>query len=311
VQSINKKILIVGGTGFIGYHIIKKCLKNSNNKVYSLSLLPPTKNKFLAKVIYLKGDIKNFANLKKILKNMNFDYVVNCGGYIEHNDKSKIYKTHYVGPVNLYNVFKDTKIKCFIQIGSSSEYGKIKSPQKENAKCIPKGYYGRFKLKATRFLLNKFRQHKFPVIILRFYQVYGPKQNNKRFIPQLLNACIKNEEFPSSKGDQKRDFLYVEDAVNAVIACFENNRCLGKIINIASGKPIELRKIVYALIKKIKGGKPLFGKLKMRLDEQLIVYPDIFKSKKYLNWKPNINFNIGINKTIKEYTKEIKDTKQI
>ena len=87
----------------------------------------------MKKVKYIKCDISNQNNLKKNIKE-NFDYVVNLGGYVNHNEKVKTFNSHYKGCKNLADFFKK-KIISFIQIGSSVEYGSIKSPQSETQNC--------------------------------------------------------------------------------------------------------------------------------------------------------------------------------
>ena len=132
-MKLKKKILIVGGTGFIGYHLAKKCLKKGW-VVNSISSKCPKKKRFLSKVKYILCDITNKKLLKSSLQD-NFDYVVNLGGYIDHSNKKKTFKSHYEGCKNLTQIFLKKNFLSFIQVGSSLEYGKSKSPQKERVKC--------------------------------------------------------------------------------------------------------------------------------------------------------------------------------
>ena len=133
---MSKSILIAGGTGFIGYHLAKKCL-DLNWSVDSISTKSPLKNRKLKKVNYLKFDISNEKKLIDNLKN-DYDYVINLAGYVDHSNKKKTMISHYNGCKNLAKFFLKNNIKRFIQIGSSIEYGKIKSPQKENKKIYKK-----------------------------------------------------------------------------------------------------------------------------------------------------------------------------
>ena len=166
--------------------------------------------------------------------------------------------------------------------------------------------YGRSKLKATNFLLSVYKKYNFPVTILRFYQIYGPKQKIDRFIPLLINSCIKKIDFITSHGKQKRDFLFVEDAVKAIIRSIKCKNCRGMIINIGTGKPISLMRIIKIIQKKIGKTKLLLGKITLRSDEPMIIYPCLKRARKYLNLTKNISFEIGIDRTIKQYKKEIK-----
>ena len=120
-------LLVVGGTGFIGYHLAKKSLKKGW-QVTSISSKPPKKIRYLPKVKYICCDITNKKLLKKSIRK-HFDYVVNLGGYVDHSNKKKTFESHYVGCKNLTEIFLKKTPIAFVQMGSSSEYGKVKSPQ--------------------------------------------------------------------------------------------------------------------------------------------------------------------------------------
>lgn len=295
-----KKILIIGGTGFIGFHLIKKCLR-LKMIVISISRKKPSKHQRLRKVIYKICNLNNLQKLKKIMKG-DYDFVVNLGGNIDHDNKKKTYKSHYLGVKNLYEALKKKKIKKFVQIGSSSEYGKILGVAKETDVCKPKMTYGRSKLNATKFLLNKFKQDNFPSVILRFFQIYGPYQKTNRLIPYVICSSIKNKNFLCSEGSQLRDFLYVDDAISSIVKNFNNKReTLGKIFNIGYGKPVKVKKVILMIKNMIKKGKPIFGKISLRIDESKKIYPDLKKANKILIWKSQVSLERGLLKTIKFY----------
>ena len=299
---MKKKILIIGGTGFLGYHLAKKCLLKKWD-VTSISTNIPQKKRFLPKVKYLILDItKKKLILKKIKSN--YDFVVNFGGYVNHNEKLKTYKSHYIGCKNLADIFKGSKIKLFIQIGSSVEYGNLKSPQKEDSKTNVdklKSTYGKAKLMATNYLLKLNKKHNFPCTILRLYLVYGPYQDKNRLIPHTLNECLNDNLFDCSAGKQYRDFLFVDDLMTAIFKCFYNKQSIGEIMNIGTGKPQNIKKVILFIRNNIKLGNPVFGKIPLRKDEILRLYPDISKVKKILNWDPRTSFQKGIKTLIRHY----------
>jgi len=134
-------------------------------------------------------------------------------------------------------------------MGSSSEYGNVKSPQKENAKCNPKSVYGQAKLFSSIYLIDLFKKKNFPSTILRLYNTYGPRQDLNRFIPIVISGCTKNKKFPCSKGNQLRDFLHIDDVVDAILKSLTNKNARGQIINIGSGKPRKIKKIMNILKK--------------------------------------------------------------
>lgn len=294
-----KKILIIGGTGFLGYHLARYYLKKKF-KVTSISKKYPKQIRFLKKVHYIRCDISNKKLLERKLS-CNFDYVVNFGGYVDHSNKKETFKSHYLGAKILGEIFLKKKIKKFIQISSSMEYGRIYSPQKESYLCKPQSTYGISKFLATQYFLDLYIKKKFPVTILRLYQVYGPYQDLNRLIPIVINSCKSNKNFPCSNGKQFRDFLFVDDLIRAIAITFNKKKTSGKIINIGSGRPIKIKKIIIKIKKYFKKGNPLFGKIKLRNEELLKIYPDLKNVKNMLNWKPRVDFDLGIKKTINFY----------
>ena len=161
-MNFKSNILIVGGTGFIGYHLAKKSLKKGW-QVTSISLRPPKKIRYLSQVKYIHCDITKKKSLKRNIRG-SFSYVVNLGGHVVHSHKKKTFASHYTGCKNLTEIFLKKMPIAFVQMGSSMEYGSLKSPQKENAKCnakFIKSTYGKAKLLSSIYLINLFKKKNF------------------------------------------------------------------------------------------------------------------------------------------------------
>ena len=300
---MSKKILITGATGFIGYHLAKYCLK-LNWSVTSISTKKPIETRKLKNVEYLICDLYNKNKLNKKLS-LDFDYVVNLAGYVDHSNRDRIIKSHYIGCKNLSTILLNTKIKKFIQVGSSIEYGKIRSPQLENKNNKQRTFsaYGEAKLKSTKFLLNLSEKFNFPVTIIRLYLVYGPYQDINRVIPITILNSLKNKKFNCSLGTQLRDFTYIDDVIIGIIKILKSNKSSGEIFNIGTGKPVQIKQVIKKICKIIGKGKPIFGKINFRSDEIVKLYPNINKIQKVINWKPKIKLNNGLSKTINYYKK--------
>lgn len=297
-------ILIIGGTGFIGYHLAKNFLKKKW-KVTSISNHKPKKIRYLKKVKYIVCDISKKKSLQNTIK-QEFNYVINSGGYVDHSNKKKTYLSHYVGVKNLSNLFKKKKLKLFIQLGSGGEYGKSRSPQVEYFKKLKLKNYYKAKLLATTHLLKFYKKYKFPAVILRLYQVYGPQQDINRIIPITVFSCLKNKKFKCTTGNQKRDFIHVDDVVAAINKTIRAKNITGNIFNIGFGRATKLKNVILKINIMIGAGKPLFGAIGLKEGEQMEVYPSIQKAKKLIGWYPKISFLEGIKKTIKYYKKTYK-----
>ncbi len=142
---------------------------------------------------------------------------------------------------------------------------------------------------------------KFPVVILRLFLVYGPNQATNRILPQIITNSLKNKKFPTTNGNQYCDFCFVDDVVSAIFKAFNSRRATGKIFNIGSGKPIQIKKVIKQTVNLIGSGKPMFGKIKYKKNSNMKLYPNITSAKKILKWKPNLKFAKGLNLTINSY----------
>ena len=301
MKKYKTKILIFGGSGFIGYHLTKKCVKKGWS-VTSISKHILKKEKIVKKAFYSIKNLENFRNFRNISKD--YDFVVNASGYINNNN-NLTYKNHNFKIVkNIIRHFRNTNIKAFLNIGTSAEYGGMFSPQNEKVKTLPKSKYGKDKLKCTKLLINSFKTINFPAIVFRAYQIYGPLQETNRLIPIAANSCYFNKKFDCSDGSQIRDYIYIDDLTEAIVKALNNKLAIGQIFNIGSGYGISLKQIIDSTKKFFKKGRPLFGKIKPRKDENKEIIADISKIKRILKWKPKVKFKLGLRRTLKYYKKK-------
>ena len=126
-------------------------------------------------------------------------------------------------------------------------------------------------------------------------------QSKNRFLPYLIENCIKDREFNVTKGLQFRDYLYIKDFNQALIKTLNNEKSYGEIINIASGIPILIKDVVSEVNKIIGKGKPIFGGIDYRENESMELYADINKAKNILNWEPKYDFKKTLKSVIKWY----------
>ena len=301
MKKIKKKILVIGGTGFIGSHLIKRSLKNGW-QVTSLSL-KKNKKKIFKNVRYINVDFSDYYKLKSKL-NFNFDYIVNLGGYINHSskksDEKNILKNHFESTLNLI-LLSNRKLKRYVHIGYSDEYGFSKSPIKESSIDSPSSIYAKAKNISTSLLLKLYKNSSFPVTILRLFIVYGPNQKKDRLLPYVITQSLKNSKIYLSHGKQLRDFCYVDDIIDAIMICIKNKKSLGQIFNLGYGKPFSVKEIVNKIIHITGKGKPKYNFFTGKKNENLKLYPSIKKANKILKWTPRVSIENGLTKTIKSY----------
>lgn len=301
-MSGKPSILIVGGTGFIGKNLLN-VVRKLGWICTVLSLRKP--KKYEKNVEYLQVDLTNTLHTKNILANRNFDYVVNLSGYVDHSsyfDKGQaVIDTHFNGLQNLINSLDRSKLKCFVQIGSSDEYGNVSAPQSEHLRESPISPYSFSKVCATHLLQMLHKTENFPSVILRLFLVYGEGQNKQRFLPQIIKGCINDLNFPVSDGMQLRDFCHVDDISHGIIAALTSDKGKGEVINLASGTPVTIREVITKVKSIIGLGNPMFGKIPYRTCENMSLYADVSKAYQTLQWASAIELDKGLERTINYY----------
>ena len=290
-----KKVLVIGGSGFIGSNIVKRCLK-LNWKVYST---------------YYKKKLENnrvnsfFLDLSKpkIPKKFNiyYDHVFFSAGDIDHEDynSKKILNEHFYSVLELTNKLKT---KNFYYFSTADEYKTTKQKLDEvKSKIFLKTYYALAKHLASQYLLTLHKKSIFNVIIFRVFIVYGPGQNTYRLIPNIISNLLKKERFKILNSNLKKDFLFIDDFIDAIFLSIKNKKLFGKIVNVGSGKSVSLNYLGKKIQSIINQGKVIFKNKKKT--KSLSQFSSINLIKKNTNWKPKVTLDEGLMKTINDFKK--------
>lgn len=299
------RLLVVGGTGFIGRHLARAAL-NEGLEVTILSLnLPATENRFSG-VHYIDADIADAEQLRAAISSeTSYDYVVNLSGYVDHSRLNeggdKVILSHYNGLINLLMILDRDRLKRFVQIGSSDEYGNAPAPQNEAMREAPISPYSQAKVSATHLLQMLSRTESLPAVVFRLFLVYGPEQDSNRFLPQVIQACLSGDKFPASGGEQLRDFCFISDVTRGIIGSLTEDRVNGEVINLASGKSVTIKSVIEMVGAVADGCNPEYGKIPYRKGENMKLYADIGKAKEILGWRPVVSLQEGIEKTVNYY----------
>ena len=143
-----------------------------------------------------------------------------------------------------------------------------------------------------------YRAEGYPGVILRLFLTYGPGQSDDRLIPQVVKGCLQDKQFPVSKGEQYRDFCYVDDTIDGIFKTFKANDVDGQVINIASGKPVRIREVIETIKNRVGKGDPQFGAVPYRPGENMSLYASIDRATDLISWTPRTSLETGIYKTI-------------
>lgn len=306
------RALVTGGAGFIGSNIAIELVKRGydvrvidNLETGRLSNL----NQVKKDIKFIRGSICNPRTLRKAVKGV--DYVLHQAALpsVPRSIKDPV-KTNYVnvnGTLNVLVAARDAGVKRVVYASSSSVYGDTpKLPKTENMKPNPKSPYAIGKLVGEYYCRVFHDVYGLETVSLRYFNVYGPRQNPKSqyaaVIPKFIKTMMKNKA-PTvyDDGKQSRDFTYVDDIVRAnILAIKTSKKASGEIFNIANGEKTTVNQLVMSLNrilgKKVKPNytKPRSGDVKHSL-------ASISKATKILKFRPQYTLEKGLRETIKHF----------
>ena len=205
---------------------------------------------------------------------------------------------------NLLETIPRQNLKRFVHIGSSDEYGNVPAPQHEDLREQPISPYSLAKVASTHFLQMLHRTENYPVVTLRLFLTYGPGQDTARFLPQIIRGCLDDSTFPTSSGEQLRDFCYVDDTIQAILQALVVPGAEGEVFNVASGKPVSIRTMIEKVCTFTGSGKPQYGGVPFRPGENMALYASVGKAEKYMQWKSTTDLDRGLQKTIDWFTND-------
>ncbi|MCK4781681.1 NAD(P)-dependent oxidoreductase [Candidatus Parcubacteria bacterium] len=297
-------ILITGGNGHLGRVLLKKI----SNRNYNIFVLDKEKSiKQVKNIKYIQADISQKRELYKY-KNLfkKIDVLMHLAAYVPKEQKlDDIYKSIDInlrGSINLINLLKE-KSK-FIYANTLEIYTVFsKHIIDENLSNEPPSYYAISKLFAERYLEIICKKKNIKFVSLRFGSIYGPGEKIQRAIPNFIKSGIRNDDIIIfGNGQEKRQFLYIEDAARSIIKAIKYRK--SNIFNISSEENINILNLAKLIIKISKSKSRIIFKPRVKEKRDLVF--SIRKAERELKFHPIFKLNQGLEKEI-EYFKKCLD----
>lgn len=305
--------LVTGGAGFIGSHLCEHLLALGNQVVCfdnlsagRLENIEHLKDNFL----FTKGDTNNFAELEKVFREHKFNGVFHYAAVVgvkRTREKSLAVLNDIDGTRNILKLAVKHGNPKIVFASSSEVYGEpVEIPEVESGHINPHLPYAVVKLYSENLMEAYWREYGLPTCSLRFFNVYGPRQESSDygFVAGIFIRRVLENKPPMIFGDgtQTRDFVYIDDNINASIKAFELDTTNGEVINIGTGKPTTILDLAEEVINFC--GKD--GKLKPEFmpfrDDVRHRFPDVSKMRRLLNYREKTSLKEGIQKTIEWYS---------
>lgn len=320
-----KTVLVTGGAGFIGKHFISLFLdKYPDYLVINLDKMTYASDntineifKFNDRYKFILGDISNYDLINKIFRDYNIDYVVNFAAE-SHVDKSikdpsEFMLTNIIGTEILLRVAlskwveKDMSEHRFIQISTDEVYGSLGSTGEfyETSKINPSSPYSASKASADLIALSYYRTYDLPVIITRCSNNFGIGQFPEKLIPLMIKNSLSNLKLPIyGSGTQVRDWIHVTDHCLAIDKVLHLGK-VGDVYNIGANNELSNIEVVKLILELTNKPLSLIEHVQDRLGHDTRYAVNSQKLRSELNWKPTIDFKIGLKEIIsKEISKK-------
>jgi len=314
-----KKILITGATGFVGSHLAELCVEKGYEVVafdrynpnYSYGWLE--KSKYKDDINFIFGDIRDYDSVLKAMKGCKivFHLAALIGIPYSYISPQAYIKTNVEGTYNILESSKHLNTEQTIITSTSEVYGTAKYvPIDEKHPLSAQSPYSASKIAADQLAMSYWNSFQLPIKIIRPFNIYGPRQSSRAVIPSIIIQTLNNKnEIKLGNIYPSRDFTFVTDTCDAFLAILKMKKSFGNILNVGSNKEYTIEKIAKKIFKKLNS-KVKIKKEKHRertqKSEVARLVCDNTQFIKHTNWKPKINIEEGLDKTI-NWLKKNKD----
>jgi nucleoside-diphosphate-sugar epimerase len=304
------RVLVAGGAGFIGSHIVDELMQEDIevtvlDNLYSGLLKNVAQWRRSKKFHLVRGDVRNLGLVKRTVSDM--DAVFNEAAVVSVprslEEPLLANAVNVGGTLNLLKASLDSGVKRFVQASSASVYGNVETlPVREDSPRDPVSPYAIAELAAESYVRVFYHVYHLDTICLRYFNVYGPRQTLSIYSGAtmiFLKQLVRGERpVIFGDGDQTRDFVYVDDVVRANMLALKAQKGIGDVFNIAAGKPYTINELVRNLQEKLgkKRLKPIYRGA--RPGEIRHSYANIQKAERVLGYKPMFTLEKGIGKLV-------------
>ncbi len=292
----DKKVLITGGNGYLGRHLAIS-LREAGSMVFIMDKNgdETSENTFIL-------DITNRELLTKAIHEIQPDIVFHLAASL-NRDRSfdsfdESHSVNFDGTLNLLLALQDVDYENFIFASTSEIYGSNKAPFIESQIPDPTSPYSLTKVFSENLIKTFSKNYDKKFMILRIFNFFGKGMSPQFFIPQMMTSLRNNTTFKMTKGEQKRDFLYLDDLLEAMLLC-AGCTAQNETFNVCSGKAVTLKQLVLEMKLKLNSKSEIvFGALPYRKNEVWNMIGDNTKIRAAIGFVPKYNLGEGIDQLI-------------
>jgi dTDP-glucose 4,6-dehydratase len=312
---VSKRVLVTGGAGFISSSFIRHLLAKTPYEVISLDALTYAGNvENLADVMsherlsFVEGDIRDSELVCRVAANV--DVIVNAAAesHVEKSIRdggSEFVRTNVEGTQILLDAIRAAPVERFILISSSEVYGTaVSDPMDEAHPLNPRSPYAGTKAGADRLAYSYFVTYGLPIVIVRPFNNYGPRQHPEKVIPRFITQALRDEPLTvHGDGHASRDWLYVDDDAEAIEAVIEAplTQVAGEVLNVATGIDISVDEIADKVLDALGKPRSLKQHVQERPGQVDRHVGSTEKTHALTGWQARTSFDVGLSRTVTWY----------
>ncbi len=301
-----RPVLITGGAGFIGSHLVRRLL----NEGHSVAVLvkETTQRRRIEnlseRLTFIRDDLSDLDRLKVSFRELNPQGIFHCAasgiksGVAASEDE--LVKTNVTGTMHLARALEEIDYKFLVNCGSYLEYGRKERPFQETDRCDPVEAYAITKLAATLHLQAVAERTGKPVITFRIFSPYGPEMEEGRLVYEVVRRALQNEEIVLTRPETARDFIFVDDIVDLCLEAIAKAPVLkGEIFNVGRGRAVTLKELVNLVLEMTSSKSVVrWGQAKDVTYDRGCQEADMGKTLSVFSWRPTRGLEAGIGKMI-------------
>jgi len=308
------RVLVTGAAGFIGSHLVERlhqagadvsAVLRSKTNAWRLT-------RVAEEVVLYEADITNMSATQQVIADSRPEIVFNAASSTDARRSFDVFdnvtRDTFETSKSVINACVGGGVRKFIHLGTYEEYGTTGAPFLESAREAPISPYSLGKVMTAHMALLVGKLTPLKVSVVRLAATFGPRQSYRMLIPNLIKAGIEKRDFDMNDGEQVRDFLYIDDAVDGILKIGLNDSADGEILNLGNGKGTKVRDIAEMINSAM--GNPIrinFGAHEYRPLDGSLCYMSNDKAKKILRWEPATATIDAIQGTVSWYRENYKD----
>ena len=302
-----RRVLITGSTGFIGSHLTRQ-LAGLGAEVFAF-MRPSSQRLRIADVLdgvhTIEGDLQDPESVRTAVERADPELVYHLAAFgvdRPSEDPRQAVLVNVMGTVHLLEAVRERHLRRFIYIGTCYEYACGENPIGPDTSLAPANIYAATKSGGALACRSYERVCDLPLVIVRPFQSYGPWQSIRQLIPYVIVSLLEGEDVRVTSGRQTRDFVFIDDLVNALLLVSERDDAVGQTFNLGSGRGTPVRTVVERIVELLGGdGTVEFGAMPHRPAEIWDIWSDNTRAHALLGWSPDCSLTDGLGNTINWY----------